>query len=117
MLIVTSLTLRPRYIRCIVTNSGISATQGPHQVAQRLTSRRSFVGFLMSLATPESSIGSRETGSASHFARDFSASLRLSAHLVEQPKTRVFSTGTGLPARSASTALTVSCDLTVLTSE
>src|SRR5262245_66255364 len=117
MLSVTILKLRLRYIRFMVTNSSSSATQGPHQLAQRLTTRRFFPSFLTSLATPASSIDSSDTGSLSHFASDSTADSRLSDHLVEQPKTRVVSTGTDLPASKASTALRASCDLTVLTSE
>ena len=74
------------------------------------------MSFLASLATASLSIGSSATGSASHFASDFRASACLSAHLVEQPKTRVVATGTGLPASRASTAFLASCDLTALTS-
>ena len=104
----TSWKFRLRYIRFIVTNSGSSATHGPHQVAQTLTTSSLSVSFLASLATPASSIVVSATGSWSHFASDFLASSRLSDHLVEQPKTRVFSTGTGLPASSASMAFRAS---------
>ena len=74
------------------------------------------MSFLASLATPARSMGSSVTGSASHFASDFRASASFSAHLVEQPKTRVVATGTGLPASRASTAFLASCDLTAFTS-
>ena len=114
-LIVTSRKSRPRYIRFIVTNSGSSATQGPHQVAQTLTTSNSFVSFRR--AWPPRTRRSLRASPARHPPSPaFLASSRLSAHFVEQPKTRVFSTGTGLPASSASTALIVSCDLTVFTS-
>src|SRR5262249_13167841 len=115
-LIVTSWNGRPRYIRFIVTNSGSSATQGPHQVAQTLITVSFLDSPFTSRATSGTSIGSSETGSASHLANAFRASACFSAHLVEQPKTRVLSTGTGLPARRAKTAFRASCDLTVLTS-
>ena len=108
---------RPRYIRLTSTSSGSSATQGPHQVAQRLMSTRFLVSFLTSLAIPSASIGSSLTGSASALASHWRALSRLSAHLVEQPGTRVVSTATAVPPRIASTALIASWDLTALTSE
>src|SRR5271157_4333548 len=100
----------------IVTNSGNSATHGPHQVAQTLITVSLLPASFTSLATPATSIGSRVTGSASHQARDLRASACFSARLVEQPKTRVFSTGTGFPASRATTAVRASCDLTAFTS-
>jgi hypothetical protein len=99
---------RWRYIRFIVTSSGSSVTHGWHHVAQTLTRRSFLVSLAASALTAASSISEMLTGSAFHLARDFSASLRLSAHLVEQPKTLVFSTGTGRPASSASIALLAS---------
>src|SRR4051794_39456420 len=110
MLIVTSSNGRLRYIRCIVTRSGISARHGPHQVAHTFTSRYlpSGPSLAASFFTPAASIVLSETSSASHFARDFFASSVLSDHFVEQPKTLVFSTDGALPARSASIALRVS---------
>ena len=116
MLIVMNSNGRPRYIRFIVTNSGSSATQGPHQVAQRFTRRYFFPSFFASASVPASLIVCSVTGAASHFAREATASFRLSDHFVEQPKTRVFGTGTSLPARSASTALIASCDFGDFTS-
>ena len=52
------------------------------------------------------------TSSLAQVSIAFLAESRLSIHLIEQPKTFVFSTGTGLPAKRASMALRVSWDLT-----
>jgi hypothetical protein len=104
-LIVTSRNGRRRYIRFTVTSSGSSATHGPHHITQTLTTSSCLVSVFASFATPSSSSASSVTASRSHFSRDRRASSRLSAHFVEQPKTRVFATGTGLPASSASMAV------------
>src|SRR3954463_6495758 len=106
MLIVTSSNGRLRYIRFIVTSSGISAIHGPHHVAQTFTSTYFASGesFAASFLTPAASIVFSETSSASHFASAFFASSRLSDHFVEQPNTLVFSTGGAWPASSASIA-------------
>src|SRR5258706_12368668 len=88
---------RLRYMRFISTSSGSSMTQGPHQVAQMLT-RRSFLASSLlatSFLMPSRSMVFRVTGSASHVARDFFTSSFLVAHLLEQRKPLVFSTGTG----------------------
>src|SRR5436305_11616692 len=105
---------RLRYMRFIVTSSGSSLTHGPHQVAQTLISSSFCESFFASALTASASIGEIFTGSASHLARDFFALSVLSAHFVEQPKTLVTSTGTGLPASIASMALRASCEVTVL---
>src|SRR6478735_559538 len=92
-------------------------TQGPHHVAQTLT-RRNFLESLAARAlAPAMSMVLRSTGSASHLAKAFFTSSFLLYHLVEQPKTLVFSTATGLSARSASIALRASWEWTVFTSE
>src|SRR5256885_9571911 len=96
---------RLRYIRFIVTSSGNSLTHGPHQVAQTLINSNFCESFFASALTASASIGEIFTGSASHLATAFFALSFFSAHLVEQPKTLVTSTGTFLPARSASIAL------------
>src|SRR4051794_11956411 len=104
MLIVIISNGRLRYMRFIVTNSGNSVTHGPHHVAHTFTSSSFCELFLASAFTASASIGEIFTGSASHLASDFFALSVLSAHLVEQPKTFVVSTGTALPASIASTA-------------
>src|SRR5688572_28427761 len=104
-------------MRLVVTKSGNSATQGPHQVAQTLMSNRFSVSFLTSLVNVASSSSSKLTGSLFHFSMAACASDCLTDHLVEQPNVRVFSTETFLPARIASRALRVSWLVTVLTSE
>ena len=86
-------------MRFMVTNSDSSATHGPHQVAHRFTNSNLSARLRTSSATPRSSIGLSVTSSAFHLASDLRASSRLSDHFVEQPNTRVFSTGTGLPAK------------------
>ena len=117
---------RLRYMRFMVTNSGISCMHGPHQVAHRFTSSSlpESVGaalaaeaFFASFSTLARSIVSRVTGSASHFLSDSPTVDCLSAHLVEQPKTFVVSTGTGFPANSASMASRASCEVTSWISE
>src|SRR5207249_12336691 len=92
-------------------------THGPHQVAQTLINSSFGESFFAKALTASASIGEIFTGSASHLARDFFALSLLSAHLVEQPKTFVTSTGTFFPARRASIAFRASCDVTVFTSE
>ena len=89
----------------------LDLTQGPHQVAQTLTRRSFLESFAARALSPAASMGVSATASGVPFLLAPSASqLFLSAHLVEQPKTFVFSTGTGLPARRASIALRASCD-------
>src|ERR1051325_9857283 len=95
---------RLRYMRFMVTSSGNSLTHGPHQVAQTLINSSFCESFLASALTAAASIGEIFTASASHLASDFLAVSLLSAHFVEQPKTLVTSTGTGLPASNASIA-------------
>src|SRR5437867_2566345 len=85
-------------MRFMVTNSDNSSTHGPHQLAHRFTRSSFLPSFLASLATPASSSFSSLAGSASHLARARLASSRLSAHLVEQPKTRATPSTLCLPA-------------------
>src|ERR1051325_1364984 len=101
---------RLRYMRFIVTSSGNSLTHGPHQVAQTLINSSFCESFFASILTASASIGEIFTGSASHLAKDFLALSLLLAHLVEQPKTLVTSTGTFFPAKRASIAFRASCE-------
>src|SRR5918996_1682218 len=107
MLIVTRSNGRLRYMRHVLTRSGISATHGAHQVAQKLTRTVFSVAFARIFLTPGASIFSSVTGSflnraTSVFADD------LPIHLIEHPTVGVVSTSTGLPASTASIAFRVS---------
>jgi len=99
-------------MRFMLTSSGSSVTQGPHQVAQTLINRSFFDGFATSLRMPSASIAPSVTSSLFHRSSDSWTESRLSDHLMEQPKVRVVSTGAGRPASRASIALRVSGDVT-----
>ena len=86
--------------------------QGPHHVAQTLTRRSLLPSFLTSALMPFSSIISRATFSFVKASDDFCTAPRFSAHLIEQPKVFVCSTGTGLPANRATMASRVSWEVT-----
>src|SRR5262249_54099536 len=100
--------------REVATNSGNSFTHGPHHVAHTLKSRTFGVPPFRNAATPAVSIGSTSTGVLSHVSIFLTIPVCLLRHLVEHPCGCVMGTGTGWPARSASTALRTSGDLTVL---
>ena len=78
--------------------------QGAHHVAQKFTSSVLPVGFLRSAASCVASIFSSGTGSASIAFISALCSVSFSSHLIEQPTVGVFSTGTGVPASTASSA-------------
>src|SRR5688572_21333836 len=113
MLIVISSKSRFASLREMETNPGNSATHGGHHVAHTLISRTFLVPFFASLATPATSIVSSVTGALLHWTSALATLPLCSSHLVEQPIGRVVSTGTGLPASSASIAFCASVDLTV----
>jgi len=110
-LTVTTSNARPRYMRLMFTSSGNSTTHGPHQVAQALISRSFVDSFLARAARPFASIGDTVTSSSAHFLTPSASQPFFSAHLIEQPKTLVFSMGTARPSRRASIALRVSWTL------
>jgi hypothetical protein len=107
-LMVTTSKARPRYIRLIATSSGNSVTPGPHQVAQAFTSRSLLEALWTASPRPAASAEASATSSCIHRFCPSAIQPRFSDHLMEQPKTFVFSTGTGLPASSASIASRVS---------
>jgi hypothetical protein len=84
--------------------------QGAHQVAHTLIMRNLPLPLFSRMACMvAASAFSSVTGSAAHFALYLAYSDTFSAHLIEQPNTRVLVTGGCLPASSASSALRVSC--------
>src|SRR5690606_25245126 len=112
LMLMNSKSREPNF-REVSTSSGNSLTQGAHQVAQTLMSRTFLLPFFRRAATPAASMVSTSTGVASHFAIFSATAVFLLRHLVEQPMALVTSTGTGFPARRASTALRASGDFTV----
>src|SRR5665213_561401 len=94
--------LRSRYILVIVTNSGNSATQGPHHVAQILISLSLSDLLLINPLMPSALMVSSLTGSLAHSTAAFSIQVLFSAHFTEQPKTLVVATGTSLLFNKAS---------------
>src|ERR1043165_3644039 len=92
--------------------SGNSTWQGPHHVAQTLTTRSFPESFAVRALRPAASMGVSATSSWAHFFSPSASQLFFSAHLIEQPNTLVFSTGTGWPARTAALALRASGPVT-----
>src|SRR5204863_8072033 len=97
-----------RYMRNVFWRAGNSAVHGAHHVAQKFTSTVYPVGFFLRAARPAASTLSRDTGSVAIRFASASCSTSFSSHLIEQPTVGVFSTGTGVPARTASMAFLAS---------
>src|SRR5438128_15432 len=97
-----------RYILFIETNSGNSATHGPHQVAHTLIRRSLSEPFLTRSLIPSALMLSRLTGSFAHCSFALLIQPLFSAHLMEQPNTLVVVTGTSLLFSKASMALRAS---------
>src|SRR5215471_2454186 len=91
-------------MRLIVTNSGNSARQGAHQLAQKFTNRNFPESFLRNAFKVSASAGLTRTGSAASLSRYALTESALPAHLIEQPTTLVFETATDRPASSESNA-------------
>ena len=76
---------RRRNMRQVCSSAGNSATQGPHQVAQKLTSSTLPVGLVRNFLRSSAVTISRLTGSASNFFVSASWESIFDFHLVEQP--------------------------------
>ncbi len=109
------LEVRPRYIRFIVTSSGSWRHTGRTRLP-KVDDHELFGVVLASLGYACEVDRLEVHGGRVPFGERLSCIGLFFGPLVEQPKVRVVCTGTGLPARSASTAFLVSGDLTALTS-
>src|SRR5690606_19358626 len=91
----------------MVTNSGYSMIQGPHQVAQKLTSKSSSVSFFNKSLKPAGVSFSRVTSFAAQSLLVLMVYSFFQAHFIEQPNAGVCadSEGRDSPFKVASMAL------------